>query len=163
MQRFTCVRSEPRGNEIPGRTPPSVSPRRVQSVEINPWLVTGFADDRGQLLEQLPDDESAGTEAAQRFPGLVVSHCRPVVRYLWRCRVRRETAGDEESLEFLPAGQGLLRLVALGVPHDPALGLGLSAATAALLAVWMIGQEHHPIGMVPQSPRLAPCGKKGAG
>lgn len=41
MQRFTRRRSAPRGNEMPGRSPPSVSPRRVYSAEINPWLVTG--------------------------------------------------------------------------------------------------------------------------
>lgn len=50
--------------------------------------------------------------------------------------------------------------VALRVPDDPALGLGLSAAMAALLAVWMIGQEHPIMG--PQSPRLAPGGQNGA-
>jgi MFS family permease len=52
--------------------------------------------------------------------------------------------------------------VALDVPSEPALGLGLSAATAALLAVWMIRQEH-PSGMVPRSPRAGGGGEKGAG
>lgn len=40
---------------MPGRSPPSVSPRRVYSAEINPWLVSVERDFWRPILQQAID------------------------------------------------------------------------------------------------------------